>query len=35
MLKMIYYIVIDGLEVYKSSGKSPRLKYIYIIDIKF
>ena len=28
MLRLIYYIVIDGLEVYKSSGKCPRLKYM-------
>ena len=26
MLRAIYYIVIDGLDVYKSSGIGPRLK---------
>ena len=28
MLRMLYYIVIDGLGVYKSCGKGPRLKNI-------
>ena len=35
MLKVIYYIVIDGLDVYKSSGKGPRQNICYIINIKF
>ena len=35
LLRAIYYIVIDGWDVYKSSGIGPRIKICYLIDIKF